>query len=102
MIEILKNYAQSRLDLLKMEATEKASLSAGAIVFGVSLAVFALFFLVLLNIGLAILIGQCLENIVYGFLIMAGIYLLFVILFLVFRTSVKEGIANIVIKSLNK
>ncbi|MDY3547115.1 phage holin family protein [Riemerella anatipestifer] len=102
MINLLKNYAQKRLDLIKIEATEKMSIKASNIAFLALLGIFFLFLLTFLNIGLAILLGYYMQNIAYGFLVVSGIYLLLITLSLLFKNSVKEGIANIIIKSINK
>ena len=101
MLDILKDYASKRLDLLKMEATEKGVTSAGILVIASLLAVFGIFFLILLNIGLALLIGNYLGNNSYGFLIVAGFYLLFVIIFIVAFKPIKHMIANKILKTFN-
>ena len=74
MLDLLKDYALKRVDLLKMEATEKGVLTVSTIILSVVMAVFALFFLILLNIGIALLIGSALDSNAYGFLIVAGFY----------------------------
>lgn len=101
MIDILKDYASKRIDLLKMEATEKSSITAGIVAIVVMLVVFGLFFIILLNIGLGFLIGSFLGNYAYGILIMAGIYLLLMIIVLLSTKSIKNFVANKIIKSLN-
>ena len=102
MVDILKNYASKRLDLIKMEATEKGSLAAGTTVVLVAVAFFAIFFLILLNIGIACLIGQALDNMAYGFLIVAGIYLLLIVILIVAMKGIKNAIANKIISSIYK
>lgn len=101
MLDLLKEYASKRMDLLKMEATEKSSLTAGTITYLAIAAVAALFFIILLNIGLGLLIGFYLGNYAYGLLIMAGFYLLILIIVLLARNSIKNGIANKIIKAIN-
>ncbi len=101
MIDILKQYAAKRADLLKMEATEKTSVSLGTATF-ILLAVFvATFFIILLNIGLGLWIGYLLGNYAYGVLIMAGVYLLIFIILFMLRKSITNSVANKVIKLLN-
>ncbi|MDY3344057.1 phage holin family protein [Riemerella anatipestifer] len=102
MINLFKSYAQKRLDLIKMEAAEKISIKAGGIAFLVLLSVFFLLFIIFSSIGLAVLLGYYMQNIIYGFLIVAGFYLLLMIIFLLFKNFVKEGIANVIIKLINK
>lgn len=101
MIDILKQYAAKRADLLKMEATEKTSVSLGTATF-ILLAVFvATFFIILLNIGLGLWIGYLLGNYAYGVLIMAGVYLLIFIILFTLRKRITNSVANKVIKLLN-
>lgn len=100
MVEIVKDYASKRLELLKLTATEKGVETAGTVTNGVLMAVFGIFFLILLNIGVAFLIGEALDNYGYGFLIVAGFYLLLLVLVLVFGKKIKNLIATKILKSL--
>jgi hypothetical protein len=61
MIETIKEYASKRIDLLKIEATEKSSLSAGLITYFVVLLV-AFAFLLSFSTWIAFLIGKALDN----------------------------------------
>lgn len=102
MIDIVKEYASKRLELLKMEATEKGSMTVGNVIFIVLLIFFFLYFFILLNLGLGLLIGYYLDNYAWGVLIMAGFYLLLMIILFVAKKSLKNSVANKIIKSLNK
>jgi len=101
MLDLVKEYASKRLDLLKMEAAEKSSVTAGTLTYMVIAAIAGLFFIVLLNIGLGFLIGSYLGNYAYGLLIMSGFYLLILLIVLFSRNAIKNKIANKIIKSLN-
>ncbi|WP_146939359.1 phage holin family protein [Chryseobacterium hagamense] len=101
MIETIKEYVSKRIDLLKIEATEKSSLSAGAITYFVAMLVAFGFFIILFNFGIAFLIGEALGNQSYGFLIVAGFYLLIMILVMVFKKKIVNSVADQVIKFLN-
>ncbi|KAA0130236.1 phage holin family protein [Chryseobacterium sp. SN22] len=101
MIETIKEYASKRIDLLKIEATEKSSLSAGVITYFVIMLVAFGFFIILFNFGIAFLIGEALGNQSYGFLIVAGFYLLIMIIVMVFKKKIVNSIADQVIKFLN-
>lgn len=100
MVEVVKEYVHKRIDLVKLEATEKTALVAGNIVTIILLCVFGIFFIILLNIGLSCLLGQYLGNYAYGFLIVAGIYLLFVIIVLLAGKGIKNSVANLLIKAI--
>ncbi len=101
MLNLVKDYAEKRLDLLKMEATEKSSIAAGTTTYLVLAAVASLFFIILLNIGLGFLIGTWVDNYGYGFLILAGFYLLLIVIIFLARKSIKDTVANKIIKSLS-
>ncbi len=101
MIEIIKEYISKRIDLIKMEITEKVTLSAGVVLLGVLISIAFLFFIILLNIGLGLLIGYWLGNYAYGMLIMAGIYLLIIVVLILSRKAIKDSVANMIIKKLN-
>ncbi|MDH6253650.1 putative membrane-anchored protein [Chryseobacterium sp. H1D6B] len=101
MIETIKEYASKRIDLLKIEATEKSSLSAGIITYLVVLLVAFAFFIILFNFGIAFLIGKALDNTSYGFLIVAAFYMLIMILVVIFKTKIVNAVADNVIKFLN-
>lgn len=101
MIDLIKEYGIKRLELLKMEATEKASTGSGITLVIILASVFLLFFMAILNIAAGFLIGHALGNYGYGFLIVAGFYLLLFVLVLILRKSIKNGVANKIIKLLN-
>lgn len=101
MVEIVKEFVAKKIDLLKMEATEKSSVTAGIIAFVTITIVLALFFIILFNIGMGLLIGYWLGNYAYGVLIMAGFYLVLMLILFITRKSLQNMVANKIIKSLN-
>jgi len=101
MIETIKEYASKRIDLLKIEATEKSSISAGVITYLVILLVAFGFFIILFNFGLAFLIGKALDNYSYGFLIVAAFYFVVMVLVATFKKRIVNMVANKVIEFLN-
>lgn len=102
MIDLLKDYIEKHLELIKLNAAEKTFTVLGISVPLLILSVFMLFFLVLLNIGLALLIGREVGSNAYGFLIMAGTYLLLMIAVYFSRNLIKNGIVNKAIKTIFK
>lgn len=102
MIETLKEYASKRIDLLKIQATEKSSISAGVIAYLVILLVAFTFFIILFNFGIAFLIGNLLNNASYGFLSVAAFYLLIMIVIIIFKKRLVNTVANKVIEFLNQ
>ncbi|MFC6268903.1 phage holin family protein [Frigoriflavimonas asaccharolytica] len=102
MLDIIKDYSTKKIELLKMEATEKSSVAAGSILFMIIILVLILFFLILLSIGLGLLIGYYLGNYGFGVLIMAGIYLLAIGILFAAKKSLKNSVADKIINALNK
>jgi len=68
MVELLKEYANKRIDLIKLQLTEKSSLSAGIVTFIATMVTIFTFFIILFNFGIAYLVGDLLNNVSYGFL----------------------------------
>ncbi|MCE3074373.1 phage holin family protein [Chryseobacterium gwangjuense] len=101
MVETIKEYASKRIDLLKLEATEKSSLSAGIITYLVIMLVAFAFFIILFNFGIAFLIGKALDNTSYGFLIVAAFYFVIMIFIVAFKQKIVYSVADKVIKFLN-
>ncbi|MPS72445.1 MAG: hypothetical protein E2590_04760 [Chryseobacterium sp.] len=100
MIDIIKDYTTKRLDLLKLQFTEKSSLSAGIVAFLSIVLIAFSFFIILFNFGIAFLIGQSLGNAAYGFLIVAGFYFLLMLIVIVLKKKIVTSIANQVIEFL--
>ncbi len=103
LIDRAKDYVETRIDLLKLQAANKSSDVISSIASAVVTGVMFIFFFLLLNIGLALLLGQLLGNTYYGFFIMAAIYL---IIGLLFKSSgdkwVKQPVSSMLIKKLFK
>jgi Putative Actinobacterial Holin-X, holin superfamily III len=89
---------ETKVKLWKLKAVGKGSeVISSMISTVVILVLFSLAFF-LLSIGLALLIGQWLGEMYYGFLIMAGIYGLAGLLFFIFRKKfIKGPVRNLII-----
>ena len=96
-----KDYIETRAELLKLKAIDKASGIISALAARIFLVVTFVIFLGLFNIGLAIWIGQLVGEIYCGFFIVAGFYaLLGLILFLCRNSLIKGPISNSIINKL--
>jgi hypothetical protein len=97
----LKDYVDTRLNLLKLKAIDKSSgfLSSLLTIIIVILVGFVCF--IMLNIGLALLIGKWLGEYYLGFLIVAALYIIIGFVIYKFRNKWLKGpIASMMIKSL--
>lgn len=101
MVELIKEYASKRVDLLKMDAMERGVVTAGTLTFLILVAIFGIFFMILLNIGISILVGFYLHNYAYGFLAVSGFYFILLIGVIIFGKKIKDKIANKLLKSFN-
>ncbi|MGV4412981.1 phage holin family protein [Chryseobacterium sp. T1] len=102
MVELLKEYANKRISLIRLELTEKSSLSAGIITFIATLVTIFTFFIILFNFGIAYLIGEALQNTSYGFLTVSGFYLLLFLIAIIFRKKIIRSVADNVINFLKQ
>lgn len=94
-------YAETRFNLLKLKAVRSGSKIASGVVLSVVLAVlFGLFFL-LLNIGVGFWLGEVFGRVHYGFLALAGFYLIIGFLIIALKNAViKKPVTNMVIKKI--
>src|SRR5436305_5980914 len=79
-INLLKQYISDRITLIKLQSIEKVSTLAASIASGVILAVLGLFFLIFFSITLGFLFASWLHSNTAGFGIVAGIYVLLLLL----------------------
>ncbi|ODM52820.1 phage holin family protein [Elizabethkingia meningoseptica] len=101
MFDIIFDYIEKKIDLLKLEVSEKTVISAGFITFLICALIALIFFIVLFNIGIAFWVGKMVGSYSYGFFIVSGFYLLCLILIVIFRNSIKRAVANFILKSFN-
>lgn len=99
MIDLIKEYASKRADLLQLEATEKSVTILGTVIYIILILFSVLFFIQLFLFGLAFLIGSYLNNYGYGLLIVAGLFLIALIVVLKNREKIKNTLANKILES---
>lgn len=99
LFEKASDYAETRFRLFQLKAIDKISDMVATAIAGIIVAIAFIFFLVMFNIALALFIGALLGKAYWGFLILAGFYLL---LWFVFRAGnnkwFKTPITNLIIK----
>ncbi|RSK47953.1 phage holin family protein [Hymenobacter rigui] len=79
----LMGYLDTRIDLVRLEAQEKVKTAFVGTVHGVTLGLIGLLFFVFLNLFIALLLNDVLHSPYWGFGIVAGFYLLLLVIFLV-------------------
>jgi hypothetical protein len=73
----IKEYVNNRLRMVKLSAAEKASKVAANFIALTITMVIMLFFIVFASLALAFVLGEWTGKLYWGFLIVAGLYLLF-------------------------
>lgn len=103
LFEKLKDYADTRLKLFKLQGINKASGYFSSAITIVILSILFITVILCITVGLALVIGESLGEAYYGFFIMAGIYLIIgLVLFAVRGKVLKSPISNKLIKELFK
>ncbi|QCX52560.1 hypothetical protein [Elizabethkingia sp. JS20170427COW] len=99
MLDLIIQYIEKRIELLKLEAGEKVIISAGFITF-ITLSILALsFFIILFNFALSFMVGSLLDSYALGFFIVAGFYLLLFFIIFAMRKKIMNTVTSFIIKS---
>ena len=101
LIDRVKSYVETRIDLLRLKAIDKSSSFLSLLISMIVVILISFISLLLLSVGIALLIGECLGKGYYGFFIVGGFYLITgLVLFALRNKILKTPIANSMIKSL--
>lgn len=96
-----QQYAKTSIDLLKLQLIDKLSELFSIIAAAICIGIFAVLFGLFLNISLAVYLGEVLGGLHFGFLVVAGIYLLFAVICYVFRKKlIQEPLIDLFISKL--
>src|SRR4051812_33117754 len=90
-----RDYLETKIELAKLKAIDKSSDILSGLVFSIVKIVMILFLTIFVSIGLAVYLGALLGEYYYGFLIVAGIYALVMLIIYVQRKKwIKDPIEN--------
>lgn len=90
LLENVSSYVEQRKDLFVLDAAEKTSSVISWVVAGILVAVLGGLVLLFVSIGAAWMIGQSINNMPMGFLIIAGLYVVVLVIVLIIRKSVLQ------------
>lgn len=99
LIEKASDYGKTSFELAKLRALEKTSQLISSLLSNAVVLIIISFFMLFLNLGLAIWIGQSLGEIYFGFFVVAGFYGIISILVCSFwRKWIKRKVGDSFIK----
>ena len=97
------DYIETGLNLVKLKAVKKTSEIVSSVVSKIVLCIIFTFFILMVNIGIGLWLGEILHKNYYGFFALAGIYLITGLIFFAGRSTwLRTPIANSIIKTVNK
>lgn len=88
--ESLKQYLALNVELLKLEITRRSSEIGSSLVSSMILGISLLLFILMFSIGLGFYLSALIGDTYSGFAIVAGAYLLFILVFLLIRKRFVE------------
>ncbi len=94
LIEKGEQYGKTTLELLKLKTLDKSADVASNLVSWLIVIIFVVLFFLILNIGVALWLGELLGKSYYGFFIVSGFYALLALIFGIFRKQIVKNPVN--------
>jgi hypothetical protein len=85
LIEKGEQYGKTSLELLKLKTLDKSADVTSTLVSWLIVVIFAVLFFLILNIGVALWLGDLLGKSYYGFFVVSGFYAVLALVFWIFR-----------------
>ena len=93
------DYVETRVDLLKLQVIQKTSDIISSLASRLILVVIIVIFVMIANVGIALVLGEWMGKTYYGFFTLAGFYLIVGLIFNSFKSKwIKEPVANSIIR----
>jgi hypothetical protein len=103
LFEKAEAYAKTSFEIYKLKTANKMAEVVASLVARLVVILFLSFFFLMINIGLAIWLGEALGQVYYGFFIVSGLYAIIAVCLYVFRdTIIKNPIINSIISQVLK
>lgn len=103
LIDHVEDYAKTTYELYKLKGIKKISTVVSTIITSVLFFLITILLLITLSIGFSLYLGEVLGKSHYGFMAVAGIYALILVILLVVRKSFIEAtFSNMMIKTFFK
>lgn len=101
LIEKGEQYGKTTLELLKLKTIDKSSDVVSNLVSWIVVIVFAVLFFTIVNIGIALWLGELMGKSYLGFFVVAGFYGFFTLIFGIFRKQLlKRPVNNSIVKQI--
>lgn len=98
LIEKGEQYGKTTLELIKLKALDKSADMTSTLASWIIVVVLIVLFFLILNIGIALWIGEMLGKAYFGFFAVAGFYGLLALIFGIFREKlIKKPVNNSII-----
>lgn len=103
LIESAEEFGKTTIELLKYKALDKAIFTVSAVVLNVTVFIIVILFIIMLSIGASLWIGEALNKVYLGFLIVSAFYALCAVSFYFFFASgIKKLVSGIILKQIFK
>lgn len=99
LIKRSEQYGKTTLELVKLKTLDKSSDVISNLVSWIVIAVLAVLFFLILNIGIALWLGEIMGKSYLGFFVVSGFYALLALIFGIFRKQlIKDPLNNSIIE----
>ncbi|HEV8515324.1 MAG TPA: hypothetical protein VGQ59_18705 [Cyclobacteriaceae bacterium] len=103
LFEKAENYSKTSLELFKLTAIDKSADVVSSLVVRFSIFMVGVVFMLVINIGIAMWLGELLGKPYYGFFVVAAFYAMVTTLLYVFRHEwIKTPVSNSIITQMTK
>ncbi len=100
--DLLVDYTEKRIELIKLEAVEKTAIVGGLSASFLLIILFSFMSIMFLSVMMGFLLADITGSMLKGFGLLALFYVLLLILVIVFRTSISKPISNLLVRVLVK
>ena len=96
----ISTYVETRLELMKLNTYERLAKTMAVFSYGIVLVLLAFFAILFLFLALGFFLGEILNSVALGFLLVVGMYLLLFGLILLFREKISARVTNEIITAM--
>lgn len=100
--DLLVDYADKRIELVKLEAAEKVAIIGGLSASFLLIMLFSFLSLMFVSVMFGFLLTEMSGSMLSGFSLLALLYVFLLILVIVFRKNISKPISNLLVKILLK